>query len=53
MAHYSSVMGKPDIMAFIVHTIQSHGTLGSRIFVDNESTLNINLHSTGVGDSFF
>lgn len=52
MAHHAGVVRKSDILILIVYTLCFDGTPGSWLVVDNESALDVDLDSAGVGDSF-
>lgn len=52
MAHDAGMMGKADILALVMHALGFYGAsrAGSWFFVDDESALDIDLDSSGVGD---
>lgn len=50
MTNHPFMMRESYIFTLIMNTIGIDGIFGTRLIVDNKSTLNINLDSAGIGD---
>lgn len=50
MAHQTRVMWKTNIMALVMNSVRSYGTLRSRVIIDDKGALDVDLDGSWIGD---
>lgn len=50
MAHQTSVMWKTNIMALVMNSVSSYGTLRSWVIINDKGALDVDLDGSWIGD---